>query len=748
MHLKGGELVNFRQHAHLHVPVHGNLIGVIGPNGRGKSNLIASLQWALTGDVPGVVKERLLRWGEQTGYALWQFEHDGHDITVCRGVGNGPTWLKVDDGKKINGITKVNEALMDIVGIDKDVGRMVFVQQKMLDQILFDLPSKREQAFQRLCGMGDAGKIHRDVGNFLTTRMAEVPNYDEQIAEAQRQKVEYARTAVEANNQLGLLATTVPAQTEEQLTAALGGVDVLTPYMTRLIDLHAARDTARKQLADAEVKIQELITQGADVELSKIDDQLTTLQTLVRAAKAYKTALADYQAAERDNAALGSPPHTQDELVKLRTAWETVSKAYHESTGRIALYRQLLTTVSAPGVTFSECPVCGSKIGDRAFVTQHLEALIRTAAQEAAGHEPSEAKRILDAAESDLRAYEQNRVRVTTKLDSAQLALTRVPVVNGDIDQLITTKQAEIDMITGVRRDVVQLQTQLTSLQGQVIALRKQVDTATQQIDTNIHQALLLMTHRRPHPDLNRVDDIRTLLHALQTERAGYNTQLTMWQQYHVNKANLEGQILQLRNHQLRLDQTLNDLEHKRSQQDTFRNVIDTLTAVRDFFHYTNGPHKLSMSILNEMNRDVNMFLQKLNAPFSVTAHDTGLTYLCQFHDGRPMPSDGFMDATELSGGEKVLLAVSFRLASYMMFASKMGLLSLDEPTAYLDDNNIANFCELLSTLKDVARSLNLQLIMSTHERATIPFMDSVIDLNEIPETTTNDDQKDQGNND
>jgi ABC-type glutathione transport system ATPase component len=197
----------------------------------------------------------------------------------------------------------------------------------------------------------------------------------------------------------------------------------------------------------------------------------------------------------------------------------------------------------------------------------------------------------------------------------------------------------------------------------------------------------------------------------------------------------LEGQIKQVQGNQIRIDQTLKDLELKRSQQGAFRGVVDTLTSVRDFFHYTNGPHRLSVSILNEMNQDVNMFLQKLNAPYSVTAHDTGLTYLCQFHDGRAMPSTGYMEATELSGGEKVLLAVSFRLASYMMFASKMGLLSLDEPTAYLDDNNIANFCELLNTLKDLARSLNLQLIMSTHERATIPFMDSVIDLTVLDES-------------
>jgi ABC-type lipoprotein export system ATPase subunit len=64
------------------------------------------------------------------------------------------------------------------------------------------------------------------------------------------------------------------------------------------------------------------------------------------------------------------------------------------------------------------------------------------------------------------------------------------------------------------------------------------------------------------------------------------------------------------------------------------------------------------------------------------------------------------------------------------MFAGKLGLLSLDEPTAYLDDSNVDRFGILLTKVKEIARNMNTQVLMATHERAVIPYMDSVIDLN------------------
>ena len=160
-----------------------------------------------------------------------------------------------------------------------------------------------------------------------------------------------------------------------------------------------------------------------------------------------------------------------------------------------------------------------------------------------------------------------------------------------------------------------------------------------------------------------------------------------------------------------------------------YSQVVKTLTNVRDYFHYTNGPRALSTGILSDMSSDINGFLDKFEAPFSVIPNtQEGLSFNCIFHDGR---STGSTDANaeDLSGGEKILLATSFRLASYCMFANKLGLLSLDEPTVYLDDRNITKFGSFLEKVKIVSNDLNLQIFIATHERSVIPYLDTVIDL-------------------
>ena len=84
---------------------------------------------------------------------------------------------------------------------------------------------------------------------------------------------------------------------------------------------------------------------------------------------------------------------------------------------------------------------------------------------------------------------------------------------------------------------------------------------------------------------------------------------------------------------------------------------------------------------MEDLTGNVNSFLQKLNAPYAALMDDTDLSYRCPFTDGRAMPPDGPPDASELSGGQKILLAIAFRFASYCMFANKQGLLSLEPVT-------------------------------------------------------------------
>ena len=96
MIIKSIDLENYCQHRSRHIDVQGNLIAVVGPNGRGKSNLLGAIQFALTGEQPGKDKGDLLSWGAKDGHVTLTFEHDGKPGAVTRYIKSNKATLVYD----------------------------------------------------------------------------------------------------------------------------------------------------------------------------------------------------------------------------------------------------------------------------------------------------------------------------------------------------------------------------------------------------------------------------------------------------------------------------------------------------------------------------------------------------------------------------------------------------------------------------------------------------------------------------
>lgn len=76
--------------------------------------------------------------------------------------------------------------------------------------------------------------------------------------------------------------------------------------------------------------------------------------------------------------------------------------------------------------------------------------------------------------------------------------------------------------------------------------------------------------------------------------------------------------------------------------------------------------------------------------------------------------------ASFLSGGEKVALGVAFRAVAVRLYAPEVGILVLDEPTAFLDEANVGALSEVLSEIGNEVASWTAQLIVVTHNQALI----------------------------
>jgi ATPase subunit of ABC transporter with duplicated ATPase domains len=172
----------------------------------------------------------------------------------------------------------------------------------------------------------------------------------------------------------------------------------------------------------------------------------------------------------------------------------------------------------------------------------------------------------------------------------------------------------------------------------------------------------------------------------------------------------------------------LQDVYRKRDAQSKLVAVREVLSNTKTWFHYENGPHAVTAAVMKELTPNVNFFLSKLTAPFIVAADLDSVGFRYKMTNGTPMP-DPLPTAKSLSGAQRDMLALSFRLSSYIMFAAKLGMLVLDEPTAHFDTDNVGKFGELLSNIQKIATELDLQILIVSHHSEILPFCDSTLDL-------------------
>ena len=147
------KLTNFKRHKDLEVEIKPGLIGLTGHNGAGKSSLLSSMAFAITGaplnDEP--LKD-LITWGEKNGSVEMDFEHRGEKYTVTRPIGKPGATLESEDGSvSIKGINPVTAEMQRLSGTPFDLFKgIMFVAQDALDAPLKGTEAARKEAFGRL----------------------------------------------------------------------------------------------------------------------------------------------------------------------------------------------------------------------------------------------------------------------------------------------------------------------------------------------------------------------------------------------------------------------------------------------------------------------------------------------------------------------------------------------------------------------------------------------------------------------
>jgi exonuclease SbcC len=163
------ELENFGRLGHLKAELKGNIIGVEGPSGRGKSTLLQALQFAITGQLLDDTMASYMRDGGKHGKTIvrMRFSQAGLSGTIERSITKTTSGRKLLlDGQDapLTTAKEVDQRMLSLMGADpRAVSGCVFVPQGQIYSVLFGDLTEREDRFTKMLGLSHFSSIQRAI---------------------------------------------------------------------------------------------------------------------------------------------------------------------------------------------------------------------------------------------------------------------------------------------------------------------------------------------------------------------------------------------------------------------------------------------------------------------------------------------------------------------------------------------------------------------------------------------------------
>jgi DNA repair exonuclease SbcCD ATPase subunit len=610
--------------------------------------------------------------------------------------------------------TDVNKAIEEQLGISKLViDKYVFVNQWEMFQFLSQTDSERAKTFQYLCGTETATKIHK-ICNDYVARQKGVEIVDnsvelEEAIEATQQQMDYhagrgrdAKKRILGDEQLAdmkkLLKRAVQAEeaaemieeTEERLGQAKHERKKSRVRRKTVLE-RVTKDKSELAFFDDEgkdtlLKSREIIENW--VEYSGLGSQVTQLEEGLEALQA-----------------------KYDELVEpTKDALQYVATAHHEEMVRRKgelEFQQKQDAKLLDDINMDDpdeegeryCPHCQQSVTVDHIMTVQSSYSGRVAELKAIKSELVYSKQF----DADLEEFESNSttlVDAMTKLEAnlgeVQTKLKRCPDKAAHNTALAVVRKFEEleDRIVEGEEVIKTLDNKISKYDGRVETIEKQLSSLKDQVKDRPTDEVVVKTSTRVEQHEEMV--------------VAHKVAVECFRDAKKNRGKLRG--------------TLDQLKLRLKEKAKIRNLLETISEAGDVFHWNNLPKTVSQANLELLVDDINDNLQMFNNPFYVEA-DQDLTFKVYF------PGKSPVKAKQLSGGQKVILAIAFRAALDRVFGHDVGMMFLDEPTAGLDADNVEFFHDALQQLAKKVHG-NRQLVVITHVQELGGVFDQLVEIN------------------
>jgi len=693
------ELKNIGPHKSLLVEFKQGLIGLIGSNGAGKSTLINSIYAALTNDFSrfGNAKSDIITNGStDASYIKLTGKHAGQLFELIR-------WLKPNKSEFTIGAvnyskaTDVNEAIAIQLNIPKIiVDKYVFVNQWEMFNFLDQSPAERAKTFQYLCGTEIAAQAYKACNDFATRQEAvQVIDNSLELTETLAEQLQLLKTnkakVIEAKAQM------LPDEVKQAHQEIIDSMDFANAaqlsfdsWSKKAVDLKSKIEKENQQLLDLKIKIKKRTdwqTNNSE-KISMASKLLEAYAEYERQAQLKKSALQSKQRAEiklRD----------MEILVKDETKYCPKLKR-DKVVAQVGELRLLVRQAESLELNQDDCPHCGQTLS-----ADYRDNILKTLQTNKASLAELEAM-LSYSKQFDENLEKQTELQNTlkTKIEEADKLIESL---NSSLSGFGSADKEEAEKLTIKNK---QATTQLEDLKKEQNVCQTRLDGLAGELKT-VDQ--LVSKYRKESTEKPTTVSYNKAIEELQAHE---EAKLAKSQAIGAYKASKEI-----------YDKTadmLNALKAKLAKQIKIQNLTSVVREVAELFHWSNLPKTVAQNNLELLISDINDNLALFNHPFTVEA-DVDLTLKVIFPGQLPVK------AKQLSGGQKVILAIAFRSALDRVFGCDTGMLFLDEPTAGLDADNLNYFHTALQALAQKVG--DKQLVVITHVHEFKETFDQVIEI-------------------
>lgn len=633
----------------------------------------------------------MLTAGEKTGSIETVIEvRPGLEVTITRQLKGTRAELTFSDGREpVIGSDAVNQAILDLLGVDKTtLTNIVFVGQSELGALLYSRDAERERLAQQFFGVERANRIERMIGErinskLLTATSTPTDNLVSQlvVAENELQQVQ---------QQLAAVARADDEQVLAQLTQLLSVYRAHETWKTRETLRLESLAAATEQIGALNLEIESNKRNLGGLEVSVLRGKLDVEKNKRLNFQRRAALLTQQAAAEQQLAALTSQPApcTQEFIDGLEAEYESLSNLRAADAVVPAIQQGIIGDLALHAST--TCPVCLSEIcQERRPVIQGCVDAARDTDNKI--HSLPELRTRIQNWKTSLAAHERRIQTLSIQVENgrAEIESLAAYAVDGEVEKW----QTNLDYIEGLTRTLASLTDQWRQLDQRITQLQQGEPAPAGA------ESIIVFNHEEAEAEIQTI----------RTRQASAS-------EFRIHIARLESDV---RNLQARIEENRR-IDDSNRQTERLRSELGKLRAA---FHPDGEPHTLVSRRAERMVAKINEYLGILDVPFTV-ASSGGFNFEAIFPD-KPVS----ISIRELSGGQKDDLSLAFRFAACESFSATAGLLVLDEPTAALDAQTKHNFSAVLERLREMARTLNMQFIVITHDQQFMSAFDQVIDF-------------------